>query len=165
MGGNSLQSPFLSFVSKYLVVDGVKCSHCGKRANFVTIYQKDSSLVGAYVCSEGYVSRVVYFADNPDAVWFGNFLRDQLGDRFRGKDIRMASRYGWDLGGRAEKETAVVSKSGKIVQYYWTFYALNEEEKFTGTFLCREENGGCGKLYTKLKTEASTLCTDCRRNN
>jgi hypothetical protein len=157
------KSPLLSFVIKYLVLDGVKCSHCEKRAKFVPIYQKDSSLVGAYVCPEAHVSRVVYFADNPDSLWFENYLRDQLGDRLRGKDIRMASRHGWELGGNAEKEIASLSKSGKIVQYYWTFYALNDQEKLLGTFLCREENGGCGRLYTKLKTDGSTLCPECSK--
>ncbi len=157
-------TPLPGFVNKYLVQTDVKCyRHCEKPAKFVPIYQKESSLVGAYVCPEGYVSRVVYFADNPDAHWFEEFLGEQAGpERLRGKDIRKATRYGWELGGEAEMEISKVSKSGKLVQYYWTFYPQNDQDEQVGTFLCPKEKGGCGKLYTELKTDDAVLCPECR---
>ncbi len=90
----------LSFVEKYLV-DDAKCSrHCDKQATFVPIKQSDTSLVGAYVCPQNYVSRVVYFADNPDPNWFHKFLVDKFGKaEVRSRDIRKATRHGWELGG------------------------------------------------------------------
>jgi len=158
------QDKFLDFVEHYLVIDGAKCyRHCEQPAKFTPIFQSESSLVGAYVCPQGYVSRVVYFAANPDAEWFKEFLRNPLGEkRVKTQDIRSATRHGWELGGTAEAEISKVAKSGTITQYYWTFYPKTNEEKSLGTFLCPKEEGGCGRLYTKLNTEDSRLCPNCR---
>ena len=158
--------PLLEFVKKYLVEDGAKCyRHCEQPTKFVPISELESSLVGAYVCPQKYVSRVVYFADNSDPDWFERFLREQVGDgRLRAIDIRRATRFGWELGREAEKEISQVSRSGKVTQYYWTFYARSDEERQSGTYLCPREQGGCGKLFTKQKTDESIFCTNCRNS-
>jgi hypothetical protein len=156
---------FLEFVRNYLVVKSAKCfKHCERPASFVSLLQTDSSLIGAYVCPENFVSRVVYFAESPDPEAFQKFLSDQLGSSWiRQSDIRTATRHGWELGGRAEEEIKQVSKSGMIKQYYWTFYAANESEKKLGTFLCPRERGGCGRLFTKLISDKSKLCPNCSK--
>lgn len=155
---------FMSFVEKYLVVSDAKCSrHCDQPARFVPINETDSSVVGAYVCPKSYVSRIVYFADSPDPDWFKRFLIDNIGkELINPRDIRKATRYGWELGGTAEKEISSVSKSRGIIQYYWTPYPATDEEKRYGAFFCSKESGGCGKLYSKLKTDESELCPSCR---
>ncbi len=149
----------LSFAEKYLLAKDAKCGrHCDQTAKFTPINEEKTSLVGAYVCPQGYVSRAVYFSDRPDAKWFLSFLSDQLGSQWvRSRDIRMATRFGWELGGSAEDEIKQVSKTGKIVQYYWTFYPQNDEEKARGTFLC----SNCKKLFVKLKSDPSLLCPKC----
>ncbi|MDG6904377.1 MAG: hypothetical protein JRN20_01170 [Nitrososphaerota archaeon] len=154
----------LSFVEKYLVVDDAKCSrHCTQKARFVPIDRTGSSTVVAYTCPANYVSKIVYFADDPDPAWFEKFLSDRIG-KIRPRDLRKATRHGWELGGQAEKEIASVSKSKALTQYYWAPYPQTEEEKKYGAFLCSREDGGCGRLYTKLKNDESKLCPDCGKN-
>jgi len=155
----------LSFVEKYLVVKDAKCSrHCDKQARFVSIRQSDTSLVGAYIRPHNYVSRVVYFSEKPDPNWFQEFLVDQIGkDSIRSRDIRKATRHGWELGGEAEKEISIISKSGGICQYYWTPYPQTDREKEYGIFICAKLEGGCGKFYSKLKSDESKLCPNCGR--
>ena len=153
----------LEFVKKYLVEDGVKCyKHCEQPTKLVPIFQSETSLVGAYVCPQRHVSRVVYFADNPDTDWFEKFLREQVGaGRVRARDIRRATRFGWELGREAEKEISQVSRSGKVTQHYWTFYARTDKERQSSTWLCPREEGGCGKIYTEANSNDSILCENC----
>lgn len=157
-------NPLLEFVKKHLVEDGVKCyRHCEQPTKFVPIFQSETSLVGAYVCPQRYVSRVVYFADNPDIEWFEGILREQVGaGRVRSRDIRRATRFGWELGREAEKEIGQASRSGKVTQHYWTFYARTDEDGQSSTWLCPREEGGCGKIYTKANSNDSILCENCR---
>lgn len=151
----------LDFVEKYLVAKEARCyRHCSQSAKFAPVYESESSLVGAYVCPDKYVSRAVYFSDKPDEEWFYSFLSAQLGsDWVRKRDIRMATRFGWELGGNAEDEIKEVSKSGKLVQYYWSFRPENNEERSRGTFLC----SNCGKFYVKPKTGDSP-CPHCGKS-
>ena len=140
----------LDFVEKYLVAKDAKCSrHCDRQTRFVPIMESETSLVGAYICPQNYVSRVVYFANNPDPNWFQGFLRDQFGkDKVSSRDFRKATRHGWELGGDAEKK---ITKSGGITQYYWTPYPQTDREKEYGIFICAREDGGCGKFYSKTE--------------
>lgn len=158
-----MQSPLKDFVNEYLLAKGARCyRHCQAVTKFEPLSQYGSSLVGAYVCPQSFVSRVVYFASNPDPKWFERFLTDQLGPRVKSKDIRKATRHGWELGSNAEEKITKVSDNGKIIQYYWTFYPSSNEEKENGTYLCSKEVGGCGKLYVKPNTDDSKLCQKCR---
>lgn len=154
----------MDFVTDYLIVKDTKCyRHCQGLAKFVPLLRARNSLVGAYVCPQSYVSRVVYFADKPDAKWFEKFLSDQLGStRVKAKDVRRATRHGWELGGAAEEEISTVSNDGRLLQYYWTFYARTDEEKQNGTYLCSKEDGGCGRLYLRSNSESSKLCPNCK---
>jgi hypothetical protein len=154
-------SPLLSFVNKYLVVEGLPCGrHCNKPVKFHPL-DSGTELVGAYVDPEYYVSRVVYFSEKPNSPWFENFLKEQGGEpRVRKKDIRYATRHGWELGGNAEEEISQVSPDG-IREYYWTFYAQNDADKQEGTFFCAKENGGCGRLFTQKIAGAKKLCPRC----
>lgn len=155
---------FLDFVKEYLVVKDAKCyRHCENETRFVSLFQKASSLVGGYACPGNYVSRVVYFAEEPDSKWFEQFLQEQVGKRVRKRDIRYATRHGWELGSNAEKEISFIApKTGSVKQFYWTFYPSSDEEVQSGTFLCPKEEGGCGLLFTKLVSDSSRQCPRCR---
>ena len=154
-------SALLGFVNKYLVVEGLSCGrHCQQPTKFHVLHS-GRDLVGAYVDPENYVSRAVYFSAKPNPTWFENFLKEQAGEsRVRKKDIRYATRHGWELGGNAEKEISQISPDG-IREYYWTFYAQNDADKREGTFLCAKENGGCGRLFTQKLDGAKKLCPSC----
>lgn len=156
------ENPLLSFVMRYLRTEGVSCGrHCKDPVRFVPIYDDKESLVGAYVCPQNYVSRAVYFSSNPNSKWFENFLAEQAGkDRVKERDVRVATRHGWELGGDAEEEIRDVAPLG-IKQYYWTFYPKSDEDRKSGTFLCAKENGGCGRMFTKSMEDQSKLCPAC----
>jgi len=152
---------FLDFVNQYLIIRDAKCyRHCQEPAGFVPLFQEGSSLVGGYVCPKNYVSRVVYFSLDPDVVWYEKFLKNQIGGLLRPRDLRIATRHGWELGGNAENEIKKVSDRG-VKEYYWTFYPQSEEEKTTGTFRCKN----CGKLFVKKFSDESELCSDCAKSS
>jgi hypothetical protein len=152
------KSDFVTFVRKYLIVEGLPCSrHCDKLTRFVALMEDRNKLVGSYVCPDNYVSRVVFFeSNNRDMDWFKSFVRSELdgGERIRDKDFRFATRHGWELGGEAEAEIQSVSGSKGIVEYYWTFYPRGEEEKKLGNFLCEK----CGKLFTQPLSSKNKVC-------
>ncbi len=155
---------FLDFVQKNLIIQDTKCyRHCENEAKFVPIHETNSSVVGAYVCPGNYASRVIYFADQPNRSWFENFLREQVGtNRLRSRDVRVASRYGWELGGDAEggiKKVAPGSES--IKEYYWVFYPKDESDRKYGTFRCPPDADGCNRLFTKLLADDRKLCPNC----
>jgi len=155
-----------AFSRQFLVADGIKCArHCEKPARFVPLLEESDRLVGAYVCPDEYVSRVVYFSTKPDMNWFEVFLRDQVGGRLRSRDLRYATRHGWELGHEAEKRIKPLVEPGKgLGEAYWTFYARSDEDKKSGTFLCSSRDGGCdSRLYTKrLDDQSKKLCSSCQ---
>jgi hypothetical protein len=154
---------FLDFVRNYLIVEAKCYRHCNNASHFVALAEDKSSLVGGYTCPENYVSRVVYFSDHPDAAWFEKYLVDQLGSSWvRHRDIRFATRHGWELGGKAEEEIASVAHANSLREYYWTFYVRSDEDKKMGTFLCAKDAGGCGALFTKELSDQTKLCPNCR---
>ncbi len=153
------KSDFISFVRKYLVVEGLPCSrHCEKPTHFAALMEDRNKLVGAYVCPDSYVVRIVYFElTNHDMDWFKSFVRSELegGSFVRDRDFRIATRHGWELGGNAENEIPpFTNPSSGIKEYYWTFYAKTDEEKKLGNFLCER----CGKLFTHPLTLKSKIC-------
>ncbi|HZW57303.1 MAG TPA: hypothetical protein VFF30_13525 [Nitrososphaerales archaeon] len=167
----------VDFAREFLIVPNAKCSrHCSRPTRFVPILEKNDQnnsaiLIGAYACPDNYVTRVVYFADRPDQEWFERFLREQVGDLLRSRDIRYATRHGWELGRDAEEKIGLIApahlpEAGKatgVTQFYWTFYPQSDEEKKRGTFLCSKEDGGCGRrLFVKeISDEKSKLCSQC----
>jgi hypothetical protein len=155
------KSDFLSFVRKYLVVEGLPCArgHCEQRARFMPLVEERNRLVGAYLCPDYYVSRIVSFAsaNNHDMGWFQSFVKSELegGELARDKDFRVATRHGWELGKDAEMEILQLSDHSKeIKEYYWTSYPKGEGEKKMGNFLCER----CGKLFSQSLTSKSRTC-------
>ncbi|MGI0081459.1 MAG: hypothetical protein ACRECH_17785 [Nitrososphaerales archaeon] len=159
------ESALLPFVRKYLLTEGVPCGrHCKDPVRFAPIHEEGESIVGAYVCPQNYISRVVYFSSNPNAKWFESLLAEQAGrERVRERDVRVATRHGWELGRDAEDEIEKVAPGG-LKQYYWTFYPKSDEDKKSGTFLCARESGGCGKMFTKSIEDKSRFCPECSRS-
>lgn len=151
-----------SFARKYLVVEGFPCQrHCARPTRFSVLFEDSDRLVGAYLCPSNYVSRIVSFAETKnygDVKWFQNFIRSELLEGsalVRDKDFRVATRHGWELGGNAEEEINKFSSPAKgVVEYYWTFYPISEEEKKLGNFLCEK----CGKLFTQPLASENKIC-------
>jgi thiol-disulfide isomerase/thioredoxin len=178
----SSDSSFKALIHSYLTFEGKCYRHCEKRTSFKDLQPKQENIpagvLGAYTCPENYVSRVVYFSEgDPRVEWFQDFLKKQVGeDRVRTRDIRFASRYGWELGRGAFESIRGLrvgessSQTNKVTEVYWTFYPKSEEDKRFGTFLCLDEESlgeskrGCGRLFTQgLSPTKQELCPDCRK--
>jgi hypothetical protein len=158
MPESSKDREFSNFVNGYLIVQDAKCyRHCQEPAKFTPLKSDKPGIIGGYVCPGNYASRIVYFSLDPDREWFEGYLKKQLGDAVRSRDIRSATRHGWELGGNAEAEIKKISTAG-LKQFYWTFYPATDEEKTRGAFRC----DNCGRLFAKEFSDPSKVCPDCR---
>ena len=147
---NSLEE----FVEKYLTFQGQCHRHCDNPSTLVHLKSDSKSLIGAYVCPSGYVSRVVYFSAFPDVKPLKDFLYSQVGQEIvKDRDIRPATRHGWELGNDALAEIGSVSPTGVIKEIYWTVYPKTEDERRRGIFLRSYLKQGRrrGKLFIQNK--------------
>jgi hypothetical protein len=130
------------------------------------IKEAHGKIVAAYTCSDGFVSQVVYFTDSkPDLEWFREFLSEQVGKRTVSKrDIRIATRYGWELGGEARREIqSQLGPEGKITEVYWSRYPKTELQKKNAISLCTGSSSKpeCMRLFIHSRKLKPTLCPEC----
>jgi len=156
------------FVEKYLSFQGKCFRHCDKPTSMQIVSQNGAQVLGAYVCPDGFVSQVVYFSLKPDMRSFEEMITTQVGEEnFTLNDVRVGSRYGWELGGDARKlvETNLGS-DGKITEVYWTRYARTDAEKKVAISLCAGDSSrkGCLKLFPHDSGVAEKLCPICRQS-
>jgi hypothetical protein len=153
------------FVETYLSFNGYCRRHCEDPTSLLPVWSDAENIVGAYVCPSGYVSRVIYFSVNPDIDWFRGFLTSQVGEEMvNDRDIRPATRHGWELINNAVDEIGDVSPNSKVQEIYWTIYPKTEKAKKRGVFLCLnpEDGRGCHKLFVQDIKSKNTLCPKCR---
>lgn len=160
---------FPEFVLKYLNFTGKCFRHCEKPTTMKVVSQNSDRLVGAYVCPDGFVSQVVYFSTQPDSEWFERMLRAQVGpENINHRDIRFASRHGWELGGDAQAALrSKLGEGGVIHEVYWTRYPKTEEEKQQVVSLCVGDGSkaGCMKLFMHNRNSVERFCPSCKANN
>ena len=156
-------------VLKYLNFTGKCYRHCEKPTAMKVILENANSLVGAYVCPDGFVSQVVYFSIQPDRDWFKRMLSDQVGsESLNDRDIRVASRHGWELGEGAEEAIkSSLGEAGVIHETYWTRYPKTEEQKQQAVSLCMGDGtkAGCMRLFMHNRNSVERLCTSCKAKN
>lgn len=130
------------------------------------IVQEAERLVGAYACPEGFVSQVVYFSPKPNLKWFKDFLSEQVGEgNLSQRDVRTATRHGWELGGNASKVLEEkLGHSGSITEVYWTRYPRSEEQKQLAVSLCtgHDSKKGCMRLFVHDSQIADKFCPACQ---
>ena len=78
-------NPLKEFVDKYLNFKGQCRRHCNKSSSAVELWSDSKKTVRAYVCPEGYVSRIIFFSIDPDITWFKRFISNQIGTFFESK--------------------------------------------------------------------------------
>jgi hypothetical protein len=153
------------FVTRYLSFQGRCRQHCKKGTSLVELWADTNQMVGAYVCPDGYVSRVIYFSIAPDRTCFKNFLLSQLGEAIvNDHDLRLATRHGWDLESDALPEIRTMSSTGVIKQIYWTTYPKTDKEKHRGIFVCStpQKENGCRRLFVQDINSSNRLCPACQ---
>lgn len=154
-------------VERHLTFTGKCYGHCDKPTAAKVIFQDSDHVIGAYACPNGVVSHVVYFSLKPDLAGFQAFLSGQVGEEIvKGRDLRLASRHGWELGKGAEEEIqSKLGPAGAIKQAYWRRYPATEAEKDLLVALCVGNNSksGCLTLFMKGKESDERLCPACRK--
>ncbi len=154
------------FVEGHLAFAIACRGHCDAPAFFRLLSTESSHVVGAYLCPDGFVSRIVCFSFEDNLDWFYAFLSNQLGSGIvQRRDLRVATRHGWELGEEAADELEELTKGRKVVkEVYWTRYPRTEAEKGRGVFLCSdpERGRGCGRLFVQEVTSKEKLCSQCQ---
>jgi hypothetical protein len=156
---------FPEFVLKYLTFAGKCFRHCEKPTSMRVVSQDRNRFVGAYVCPRGSVSQVVYFSLKPEFGWFVEFLSSQVGEEnVDPKDVRIASRHGWELGGDAQEILeSRLGRGASIQEVYWTRYPKTEAQKQQVVSLCVGDvsKTGCMKLFVHDRDSEEKLCRAC----
>jgi hypothetical protein len=130
------------------------------------IARDEERVVGAYVCPSGFVSQVVFFSPNPDLEWFRDLLSKQVGaENVSPRDIRVASRHGWELGaGAQEILESKLGPGGSIKEIYWTRYPKTEDEKSKAVSFClgNRSKPGCMRLFIHDREVDEAFCPACQ---
>ena len=160
---------FAEFVLQHLRFTGKCFRHCDKPTSMTVVSEEPDAIVGAYACPDGVVSQVVNFSTKPDRENFIRMLTAQVGqEHLKPRDIRVATRHGWELGRDAEKMLrSKLGEDGAIHQIYWTRYPRTDEEKQLVVSLCRgyARNAGCIKLFMRDRASLENLCPSCQAKN
>lgn len=152
---------FPEFVRKYLSFAGKCYRHCDKPTSMKILSQGPSEVVGAYVCPDGFVSQVVHFSVKPNIEAFQELLSDQAGrENVSRRDIRVATRHGWELGSNATKALeSNLGAGGTITEAYWRRYPKTDEDKKKVVSLCVS----CNHLYVHGSDDKDRMCPTCKR--
>ncbi len=137
-----------------------KCyGHCEQPATLKFLNTDGRTIVTGYSCHQAYLSRIMLYSESLE-------LHDSLDTiaRLVGKDqevkeddVRIASRYPWDLGiegGDGQKVMMVA---------YWTQNyrrTKSEDPNRNALFLCEK----CRAVFSHPLTEKQVLCPGCRPN-
>jgi len=128
--------------------------HCNEQAS-LSLSEAEGELVGTYACPSGYVSRLANYGE-VDVRWFRDFvslLLKGVGE-IEEEDIRVATRYAWDLDERG---------AGQVLkEAYWTQSyrrTQSDDPNRDALFSCTN----CHSFYVQSISGKERLCLDCRR--
>ena len=134
-----------------------KCSgHCEELSKLKVLYQK-GMMLGCYTCPSGYVSRIIAYGKELNLTAFKSLISSfakgvaDVDDQ----DIRVATRYTWDLGIQGTNPGMVLREA------YWTQSyrrTKNEDPNRVALFMCTR----CSSFYNQALSESNKLCPRCR---
>lgn len=128
--------------------------HCKELSGFEFV--KDDSMV-VQVCPDRYVSRIIAFGNQVDPEQFKRILRGLTPgmEEVESTDIRVASRYAWDLGLDRRKDDLIVRLA------YWTQSyrrTKNDSPDRVMLFLCSNKDS----FFMQRLDSRYRLCQNCR---
>jgi hypothetical protein len=136
-----------------------KCyGHCEQPVTLRFLNTGERPVITGYSCHQAYLSRIIVYSDSLDL----HVSRDSIagivggGQEVREEDIRIASRYSWDLGITDGDERKLMMAA------YWTQNyrrTKNEDPNRNALFLCEK----CSKTFSQQLGEKQILCSDCRQ--
>ena len=132
-----------------------KCSgHCQELSTLKLLPQK-GMMIGCYACRSGYVSFLVQYGRELDLQAFKTFLSSLQID-VTDEDVRIATRYDWDLGIKGDHEGVVLKEAYWRQSYRRT--KSDDPDRVT-LFHCTR----CSSFYRQQISEKNTFCPQCRR--
>lgn len=145
-------------VSHSLLKVAWKCGgHCKEMANVE--FLNDGSMA-AQVCPGGYVSRIIAYGKQVDPVRLKDFVREATPGMVgvEDSDIRVASRYAWDLGLERENNELILKEA------YWTQSyrrTRSDSPDRLALFLCSNKDS----FFVQPLNSNERLCQSCRKKS
>jgi hypothetical protein len=132
------------------------CSgHCQEPYELKLLPQKEM-MIGSYACPSGYVSLIVHYGKELDLHAFKTFLSSLLEGNVTDEDLRVATRYNWDLRIEGEPEGAVLREAYWRQSYRRT---KSDDPHRVALFQCTR----CSSFYRQQISDKIKLCPQCRR--
>ena len=135
------------------------CRHCNEPTS-LKFLSGEGMLLAAYVCPTGYVSRFIDYGENIDVGQFKRYLSKTAGKvkEIQDADVRVATRYSWDMGLPSSSKKQVVIRGAFWTQNYGR--NANKDPNRDALFLCT----GCqSKTFVQPLSSKGTLCADCQK--
>jgi hypothetical protein len=133
-----------------------KCyGHCEEVSTLKLLNEKPM-MIGCYSCPSGYVSRMVGYGRELDLNAFKTTVSaaaQEIGD-VTDEDIRVATRYTWDLGVKQEPEGVVLKEAYWMQNYRRT---KSDDPNRLALFLCTN----CASFYCQPVAGKNILCPRC----
>jgi hypothetical protein len=143
-------------LAQNLLSVATKCyGHCTETASLE--FMGDGT-VSCYVCPGRYVSRIVTYGRDLDLRRFREYVRratQNMGEVEEG-DIRVASRYAWDLGLDRETDDLVLREA------YWSQgyrRTKSDDPERPALFLCLNKDS----FFVQPLSSKERLCWSCRK--
>ena len=142
-------------VAQSLLRTSARCSHCNGTAELEYL---DDGLIAAHVCPGRYVSRMIEYGKELDPKKFTSFVQkacEAMGTVESG-DVRIASRYAWDLGLDRQNNDLILKEA------YWTQNyrrTKNDGPHRPALFLCSNRDS----MFVQPLDSNETLCQECRK--
>ena len=132
-----------------------KCSgHCQELSE-LTLIQQNGMTIGCYRCPSGYVSILVQYARSLDIQAFKSFLSSLQGN-VTDEDIRVATRYTWDLAITGQPDGALLRETYWRQSYRRT---KSDDPHRIALFICTE----CNSFYRQTISDKNRLCPQCKK--
>lgn len=156
-----------TIVEKAFIFEPQCYQHCNSKASFTRFVDRDDAIMGAYICPENFVSRIVYFAAKPNLRWFKKELENIMTKRsiLEERDIRIATRHQWEI------DKSAIPTRKKLVQHtrpeglapyvvrevYWVYPRQKMLDENEGAFRC----SNCGKIFVQPLATKNSVCENC----
>jgi len=131
--------------------------HCNQPANLKFLNKEENFVVTGYSCHAAYLSRVVIYSLSLTLQQSVEVISRLVEPYYEVKedDVRLASRYPWDLGINSDGQEKVMTVA------YWTQNyrrTKSEDPNRTAVFLCVN----CTSVYSQRPGDRHVLCPRCR---
>ena len=135
-----------------------KCyGHCDEPATVRFLNDEVSQVITGYSCYGAYLSRVIVYANSLDLRQSVDTISQTLGLKsdVKEEDVRIASRYPWDMDLTTDDTDRV------MMMAYWTQNyrrTKNEDPNRKAIFLC----ANCNSVYSQKVSDRQVFCDSCR---